>query len=68
MTRPPEEPPLEIELAEMIQQAAEVDDPIVYKIIDIQIAKMMERSRERRAALNGIRERWGLEPLTDPTA
>jgi hypothetical protein len=41
------EPPLEIELAEMIQSAAEVDDPMVYRIIDIQIAK---RKAERLRA------------------
>lgn len=39
-------PPPEIELPEMIQAAAEIDDPMVYKIIDIQIAR-------RRAALRG---------------
>lgn len=41
------EPPLEIELSEMIAAASEIDDPAVYRIIDIQIAK---RRQEREKA------------------
>lgn len=44
------EPPLDIELDEMIQSAAEVDDPVVYRIIDIQIAKRKQQYEQRKAS------------------
>jgi hypothetical protein len=48
MTDRPVEPPLGIELPEMIQAASEIDDPMVYRIIDIQIAK--QKALQQRAS------------------
>lgn len=44
------EPPVELELAELIQSASEVDDPTVYRILDVMIAKQ-RRERERASEI-----------------
>jgi hypothetical protein len=52
------EPPREIELAEMLEAADEVDDPVVFRILDIQIQKQRAKQDAERKAL----------PTTEPAA
>lgn len=44
------EPPESDELPEMIAAAAEIDDPMVFRILDIQIAKRKREHEKARAS------------------